>query len=140
MIRKAIALVIGFVVGSASVAAGHAVSSIWYPMPEGLDFNDADAMKAFVDSLPPAALVTVLAAHASGALVAGFVCSLIMRRHWLPGSLTLGVLFTLAGISNLVSIPSPLWFAVVDLMLYLPAALVGGAAAGLFGARDKPSV
>ena len=42
----------------------------------------------------------------------------------------LGLLFLLAGIANLMMIPHPVWFAVMDVLLYLPMALTGSWLAG----------
>ena len=54
-----------------------------------------------------------------------FVCGLIAKRVWYLAAVILGILWTCGGITMLVMLPSPLWFAIADLLLYVPAALLG---------------
>lgn len=127
MIRNILAIVIGIVAGSAFnmaiVTASHAV----YPLPEGIDPNDFEAFKAHVEAqgLPAGALIMVLVAHAGGSLVSGFVCGLIAMRSWYVAAIGLGLLWTCGGVAMLLMLPAPTWFAVSDIILYIPAALLG---------------
>ncbi len=130
MIRTILAVVIGLVVGMVVHMGILFLSVLAYPLPEGMDMADQEAMKGFVASLPPLAFAFPLAAHAIGSLVSALICSLIVRRNWMIGSLIIGVFYLVGGAINLYSIPHPAWFAPVDLLLYIPAALVGGWIAG----------
>lgn len=127
MIRNIVAVIVGFVAGSvfnmAMVSASHHV----YPLPEGLDPNDFDAFKTHVEAhgLPTGALVMVLVAHAGGSFVSGFVCGLIARRSWYAAAIGLGILWTCGGIAMLMMLPSPVWFAILDVVLYIPASVLG---------------
>ena len=51
--------------------------------------------------------------------------SLVLRRRSYTIAAIVGALFLVGGIINVLSIPHPLWFTAVDLLLYLPLALVG---------------
>jgi hypothetical protein len=127
MTRKILAVVLGIVAGGAfnmaRVMASHAV----YPLPEGIDPNDFEALKAHVTvhGMPTGALIMVLIAHAGGSFVSGFVCGLIARRCWYAAALGMGILWMCGGIYMLMMLPSPTWFAVADVVLYIPAALLG---------------
>ncbi len=103
------------------------VSNALYPLPAGIDPNDFDAFKAHVEShgLPTGAMLIVLVAHAGGSLVSGWVCGLIAMRAWYAAAVGMGILWTSAGIAMLLMLPAPTWFAVADVVLYIPAACLG---------------
>jgi hypothetical protein len=140
MIRKTMAVVIGIVAGSvfnmAIVTASHTV----YPLPEGIDPNDFDAFKAYVEAngMPTGALIMVLAAHAGGSLVSGFVCGLIAMRSWYVAAIGLGIFWTCGGVAMLMMLPAPTWFAVADVVLYIPAAVLGVWLGGALMDRNSP--
>ncbi len=133
--RSAVAIIAGFICGFIVVSIIQAISSAIYAPPAGFDYNDPTALEEYVATLPVTAFILVLVSHALGAFVAAFVCSAIVRRSWFAASLFFGVFFTAAGIMNLVLIPHPIWFAVLDLVAYIPAALLGGKLAGRTVAR-----
>jgi hypothetical protein len=55
-----------------------------------------------------------------GALIVGFLTKKVRL------SLTVGVVFLIGGISMVFSVPSPLWFNILDLFLaYIPMAYLG---------------
>jgi len=141
MIRKTLAVVIGIVAGSAfnmaMVTASHAV----FPLPERIDPNDFEAFKGYVEThgIPTGALLMVLVAHAGGSLVSGFVCGLIAMRPWYVAAIGLGLLWTCGGVAMLMMLPAPIWFAVADVALYVPAALLGVRMGGALTGRNSPA-
>jgi hypothetical protein len=142
MIRKIMAVVIGIVAGGAFNMAIVTASQAVYPLPEGIDPNDFAAFKAQVTAhgMPTGALIMVLVAHAGGSFVSGFVCGLIARRSWYVAGIGLGILWTCGGIAMLMMLPAPTWFAVADIVLYIPAALLGVRLGGTLTARRSPPV
>ena len=140
MARKFFAVVVGIVAGSVFNMALIMVSVAIYA-PEGLDFEDPDAMRAYVLGLPVTALLIVLAAHGGGSFVGGAVCALVARQKWIMGALIVGTFFLLGGILNLQRVPdAPMWFAVTDVVLYLPLAILGCATAAAWSGRPgEPS-
>ena len=125
--RKILAVILGLVVGSIVNSAFIAVSNAIYPLPDTVDQNDMEAFSAYVaeNGLPVGALLIVLLAHSGGSLASGVVCGFVAKRAWIPGAIGLGVLWTCAGILMLFLIPAPIWFAIADIALYIPAAIVG---------------
>lgn len=122
--RKILGVIVGLIVGLGAVMAVHAIQFVVYPMPPGLD-KDPEAFKAFMANLKPGEYAFVLAAHASGPFLGALICALIVRGRWWVGPIILGVLFTVAGLLNYLTIPAPLWFMVVDTAMYVPLALLG---------------
>ena len=86
MARKFFAVVVGIAAGSVFNMALIMVSVAIYA-PDGLDFEDPDAMRAYVLGLPVTALLIVLAAHGGGSFVGGAVCALVARQKWIMGAL-----------------------------------------------------
>ena len=73
--------------------------------------------------------------------MSGLVCGLIARRPWYLAAIILGILWTCGGIAMLTILPSPLWFAAADLLLYVPAALLGVTLGGkLTGGKEAGNV
>jgi hypothetical protein len=141
MVRNILAIVLGFIAGSAFNMALVSVSHVMYPLPEGLDPNNFEALRAHVEAngLPTGALLMVLAAHAGGSFVSGFVCGLVAMRPWYLGATLLGILWTCAGVAMLMMLPAPKWFAVADVLLYVPAVLLGVALGGALAGGRLPT-
>ncbi len=129
MAKRIGAVVAGLLAGFLVVGLIEGVSSWIYPPPQGLDFSDREALRAFVAGLPLGAFALVLVAHLAGPFAGAFTCGVIVRDPWLTGSLIIGGVFLLGGLVNLFLLPHPVWFAILDVLLYLPAAVAGGAVA-----------
>ncbi len=141
MLRIVLAFLLGGFAGGAFNMALVTVSNTVYPLPAGLDPNDIEAFQAHVESvgLPTGALLLVLLAHAGGSLVSGFVCRLVAMRDCYRTALLLGVFWLCGGVVMLTLLPAPVWFAVADVLLYVPAALLGvKLCSRLFSGRGAP--
>ncbi len=136
--KKALGIVIGMIVGMIVVFLVEMISAGLYPAPTSLDFADPESVKAWVATLPIGAFLIVLAAHVLGAFTGGLVCGRIVGKWWLPGPLIIGLLFLIAGALNLSLIPHPVWFMIVDVLVYIPAAFAGAKLASRFF-HSKPS-
>ncbi|WP_182869140.1 hypothetical protein [Stieleria mannarensis] len=142
MIRNVVAIVAGLIAGSIFNMALVSVSHVVYPLPDGIDPNDFEAFRTHVETngMPTGALLIVLAAHAGGSFVSGLVCGLVAKRAWYIAAGILGILWMCGGISMLMMLPAPIWFAVVDIVLYVPAALLGVRLGGVgTGTVPQPS-
>lgn len=125
MVRAVVGVVCGVVAGAAFNMAVIVVSWKVYPPPAGADMSDPATLNAYVQTLPVPAFLLILVAHAGGALVGGLVAALVGRRAPVVLGAVVGCFFLAGGVVNVVSIPRPLWFAVTDLILYLPAGVLG---------------
>jgi hypothetical protein len=125
MVRCIAAVICGAIAGGVFNMAVIMLSWTIYRPPEGADLHDPATMSAYVQSLPLPAFLIILVAHAGGALVGGLVAALIARRAPLVLGAIVGGLFLVGGVVNVMSIPRPLWFAVVDLLSYVPCGMLG---------------
>jgi hypothetical protein len=142
VIRKILAIVLGYINGAVWNGLWVTLSQKLYPFPPGIDPNDFEAVREHIaiSGWPTGALLLVLVAHAGGSLASGLTCGLIAGRRWYVGATILGVLWTLGGVAMLMLLPAPWWFAVADVVLYLPAALLGVHLAGGWLAPPPPQV
>ncbi|WP_146118911.1 hypothetical protein [Blastopirellula marina] len=115
----------GFLVGSLVNLTVSFAALLFYSPPEGFDWNDQAALAEYVGGLPMGAFLFALAAHAAHSLVGGWVAASIARPFRYTAGLLVGLGTLVGGIVNLGEIPHPGWFAVVDLILYVPLALLG---------------
>ena len=101
-----------------------------YPPPPGLDFKDKAAIANYMTQVPASAMMLQLLNYFVCSLLAGAVATLFSGRAVSSPALIVGVVITLASVANIIMLPGqPLWFLVVTLILHIPAALLGYAAA-----------
>lgn len=83
-----------------------------YPIPEGLDPSNKDAMRDMVAGLPTGAILMVGFAWMAGAFCGSYVTGRIgsLKPHY--GTLIVTGLILAGTITNLILIPHPLWFSV----------------------------
>jgi hypothetical protein len=125
MVRLVLAVIGGAVVGSAFNMAIIMLSWVVYPLPAGMDTSDPATMKTYVASLPMPAFLLILLAHAGGAFVGGLVAAWVGRRFQPVLGGIIGALFLVGGAVSMISIPCPVWFAIADLLSYVPSGVVG---------------
>ena len=125
MVRNIIAGFAGIIIAGLLVwlveMLGHAV----YPPPTDLNFADADAMRAYVDTVPVGALLFVGAAWFVGTL--GGTLAACKLGGFKPAiyALVVGGLMLVATAANLIMIPHPLWFSVLGVIGIVAAAWLG---------------
>ncbi len=139
ILRSTLATFIGLIVAVIVVQLIELLGHLVYPVPDGLDVYDPEALAAFVETLPPGALLFVLAAWFIGTLTGGLVAAVLgpdarparpARRTWVVTAVLFG--FTAA---NLAAIPHPPWFTLAALLL-VP---VAGLLAAWRAPRAKPA-
>jgi hypothetical protein len=128
VVRSILAVLAGFVAATVVMLTFESINGhVLYPelgrMAEGV--TDPAAIRAVMASAPLGAFLVVLLGWALGGLLGGLVAARIGSNAPLAHALVLGAVLTLAGIANNMMIPPPLWFWVVSVLLFLPAAFVG---------------
>ena len=128
--KQVIAVLAAVIAGFIALAAVTFLSSMVYPAPEGLDVNDAEAMRAYVESVSIGGKLIVLASWVIGAFVAGFVAQkMAPEGKGMVSAMIAGAVLLLAGIMNALNIPHPLWMTIIGLLQYIPVARIGAKAA-----------
>lgn len=131
LLRNILAVIAGAVIGSivnmALVNAGPMV----IPPPEGADITTMEGLKASIHLFQAKHFVFPWLAHALGTLVGAFLAAKIAGTHHKTFAYVIGGLFLVGGIANIILLPSPLYFTLVDLLLaYAPMAWLGGKLSG----------
>jgi hypothetical protein len=139
-LRLVLAVVAGFLVGSlVNMALIMASGSVIAP-PPGADLTSAAGLKASLHLFEPRHLIFPFLAHALGTFVGALVAAWCTPGRTPGPAYTVGGLFLLGGVANVVILPAPAWFGALDLIAaYLPIAWLahrlvsrrpGGAALG----------
>lgn len=94
------------------------------PPPSGFDLNSTEGLEKAMPFFDPIHFLAPFLAHAIGTLIGALIVGFLTKKLRL--SLTVGVIFLIGGISMVFSLPSPLWFNILDLFLaYIPMAYLG---------------
>jgi len=124
--RSLLACLAGLVLGSVVIGVVEFVGHQIYPPPAGIDPRDPESIRRAMETISMGALLVVLVAWAIGSVVGGLVAARLAPRQPMRCALIVGAMLLLAGIANLIMLPHPLWFSIVAVLLFLPAAWLGG--------------
>jgi hypothetical protein len=126
IIRNILAVIAGIMLGMIVNMGIITISSSIIAPPEGVDVTDMESLKASLHLFEPRHFIFPFLAHALGTLVGAFVVARIAATHKMKFALGIGVFFLLGGIANIMMLPSPLWFTILDLVgAYIPIAWIG---------------
>jgi hypothetical protein len=140
LLKTALAIVLGFLAGSAVNMGLITLGSQVIVPPPGVDLNDMESLKAAMPLLGPKYFLFPFLAHALGTLVGALVAFLVAPRGKGWVSRVIGVMFLVGGLVAAFMIPAPKWFIVADLALaYLPMAWLGARIGAAFR-KPAPSI
>ena len=94
---------------------------VLHPAPEGLDPMDPEqqeAFQAYVDSLPAAAFLVIMAAHLGQALIGGWLAACLGGSRPVLLALIVGAISLAGGVMMMMTVTGPPWM-MVELPLYL---------------------
>lgn len=111
MMRNGLAVIAGLGVGSAvNMALITLNTSILYPMPPDVSFEDTKAFAEYIRGLPPLAYVVVFAAHYGQAVVGGYLAARIAMPNASSACCYVVAGLTMLGsIANTLALPVPSW-------------------------------
>lgn len=125
-LRIALALIAGLVVGGGVNMALIMLGPSLIPPPPGADMTTAEGLQAAMPLLEPKHFLVPFLAHAVGTLVGALVGSLITASRRAAVAYTVGAVFLCGGVAASFTIPAPIWFEVLDVVVaYLPMAWLG---------------
>lgn len=134
ILRNILAVIAGAIVGSVVNMAIIMMSSSLIPPPAGADVTTMEGLKATMHLFEPKHFIMPFMAHALGTLVGAFVATYVAANRKMVFAFLIGVLFLIGGIANVIMLPSPLWYTIVDVGgAYLPFAYL----AAKLGSKER---
>jgi hypothetical protein len=125
--RNAVAVILGVLVGSLVNMGLIMISGQVIPPPEGVDVTNMESLRSSMHLFEPKHFLFPFLAHALGAFVGGFVTSMLAASQRMKLALGVSAFFLLGGIVNVFLLPSPIWFAALDLIgAYIPMGWFAG--------------
>ena len=125
IVKNILAVIMGLVAGSAVNMGIIMISGSVIPPPEGVDNTTVEGLKAGMHLFQPKHFLFPFLAHALGTFVGALLTALIAANRKILFVFVIGIFFLAGGIANILMLPSPLWFTIVDLVgAYLPMAFL----------------
>ncbi|MDH3439441.1 MAG: hypothetical protein OEM63_01720 [Gammaproteobacteria bacterium] len=122
-VRNIVAVVVGFVVGSAFNLGIVMVGPSIIPPPAGVDVTDAASIADSMHLFEPKHFITPFLAHAVGTFAGAVVALRISASEKPTAAWIIGGLFLAGGIYASTVIPAPTWFMALDIVgAYIPMA------------------
>ena len=112
ILRNGLAVLAGLGVGSAvNMALITLNTSVLFPMPAGVTFDNAAAFGEYIRSLPLAAYITVFLAHYSQAVVGGYLAARLAccEKSAAVACYLVSGLTMVGAIVNAATLPVPAW-------------------------------
>lgn len=114
-----VAVFAGMVVGMAwNMGFVQLNTSVLFPMPEGVTFEDADAFAKYLEGLPAAAFLVTMVAHLGQSFFGALVASFIARKGTRVVAMIIGVLSLIGGVMAMSMFGGPAWMW-IEMPLYL---------------------
>jgi hypothetical protein len=109
------------------------ISGSIIPPPEGADVTSTEGLRATIHLFQPKNFVLPFLAHALGTIIGAFVAYKVVSDNHMNWALAIGAFFFVGGAINVYTLPSPMWFNLLDLIgAYFPMAFLGGILARKF--------
>lgn len=126
LLRNALALVLGVIVGGAINMTIVVLGPNIIPPPTGVDVTDMESIRDSMHLFEPRHFITPFLAHAGGTLTGSVIASIVAASRRSAIGYSVGVIFLVGGIAASFMIPAPNWFIVLDLLgAYIPMAWIG---------------
>lgn len=126
LIKNILAVLAGLIIGSFVNMGIIMISGSIIQPPSGADVTTMEGLKESIHLFEPKHFIFPFLAHALGTLAGAFLATLISSNHKIKIALLIGIFFLIGGITNIVMLPSPTWFTIVDLVgAYIPMAWLG---------------
>ncbi len=124
-LRSISAILMGFITGFVIIVGFVYANLRLFPLPSGIDPEDTAAMNAAMAAMPAKALVLVLVGWAIGTIGASFMAARFAGQFKSLHGLLMGLIFLGGAITTMRQSHHPLWFWIVGIIIFFPAAIIG---------------
>lgn len=127
ILKNFIAVIIGVFAGGVVNMSLIMISGCIIPPPEGANLLTMEGLKASMHLMEPKHFIMPFLAHALGTFAGALVATLIAAKHKMRIALGISIWFMIGGLINIIMLPSPVWFTILDLAgAYLPFGFLAG--------------
>jgi hypothetical protein len=126
ILRNIGSLILGIVAGMIVNYTLITMGNMIIVTPLGGDISSPDGLKASMPLFEWQHFVFPFLAHALGTFVGAAIASHVAADNKIKFALTIGFFFLMGSVANMVLLPAPLWFSILDFVLaYVPMAYLG---------------
>lgn len=125
LLRNVAAALLGVVVAAVLISLVQYANLHFFPLPEGLDPTNRAAMSAYIATLPAGAFAGVLLSYFIGVAAGTWLTARVSANAHARQAMMVGMLFLVASVLNLSSLPHPIWFWAANLVLVALATWLG---------------
>lgn len=118
--------VIGLITGIVGISIFEYISVYAFPLPAEIDTQDINSITENMNNIPLINLILVIASYGLASLIAGFVSVKIKTGNSIIPILNIGILLTIFGFINFITIPHPIWMILVGSVTFIPMTWLGG--------------
>jgi hypothetical protein len=124
MMRKLLAAVVGVIVAMLTIQLVEMLGHLVYPPPADIEFDDVEAVREFMASLPVGRILFVGAAWAAGTFLGTLAGALISGSKPLPYAIVVGGMVLAGAATMLLIIPHPWWFTIAAPISIIASAIL----------------
>jgi len=121
-----LAIVVGAIAGMVLIGLGEALIELVFPFPAGTNLRNKAELANAIRQMPQNAFICLLINYIIASFAGGIIATLISKRVTLQPAAIVGVILTLVGSYNTLTMSQPLWFSIANISCYLPLAYLGG--------------
>lgn len=126
ILRNIAAVLAGLIIGGAVNMGIIMISGAVISPPEGADLTTAEGLIEAMPLMEPKHFLMPFLAHALGTFVGAIIAAAIGVGRKMLLAIIVGIFFLAGGITNILMLPSPMWFNIADLVFaYIPMAWLG---------------
>ena len=118
-------VVVGAMSGMILIILGRNLVFNIYPLLPGTDKYDADSLAKSIKLLPDKGFMLLLVNTVVCSFLAGLVATLVSKRTTIRPPLVVGFVLMLSGLYDVIYLGEPLWFSILNLIVYMPFAWLG---------------
>ncbi|MBP1163292.1 uncharacterized protein YacL [Chryseobacterium sp. PvR013] len=118
MLRRILAVLAGLIAGSIGITVVEKIGHALYPPPVEAVAGDMEALKVYVGQAPFMALFFIILAYALAAVISGFTATKISNNGKYTAALICGIIFLLMTVYMMVSLPTPIWFWILGILVW----------------------
>ncbi len=127
LIKNILAVVLGVFAGGAVNMGIIMISNYIIPPPAGANLKTMEGLLASMPLMEPKHFLMPFLAHALGTLIGAGITAAIVPKYKIYFAVGISIWFLIGGIINVIILPSPLWFTLVDLIgAYIPMGYIAG--------------